>query len=101
MVSDRPSEKQVLVCQNCSCRKQGAAKVLEAFQASPVPGVTAIGCRCLGQCGNGPMVLVMPEEVWYCRLRPDEVPTVVERHLRGGKPVKGMLYSKFHPPVKP
>ena len=43
------------------------------------------------------MVLVQPEEVWYSRVQPDEVPAVVERHLIGGEPVKAMLYRKFHP----
>ena len=88
--------KSILICQNRSCRKQGAAKVLAAFQASEVPGVTVTGSQCLGQCGNGPMVVVMPEEVWYNDVHPDEVPTVIERHLRGGKPVAAMLYGKFH-----
>ena len=88
--------KTVLVCHNNACRKQGAAKVLAAFEAHPVAGVSAIASRCLGQCGNGPMVLILPEEVWYNGVHPDEVPAVVERHLRGGQPVKAMLYQKFH-----
>ncbi|AFZ15165.1 hypothetical protein Cri9333_4381 [Crinalium epipsammum PCC 9333] len=90
------SQKSVLVCQNTACRKAGATKVLAAFQASPVADITVIGSRCLGQCGNGPMVVVMPEEVWYGRVHAEEVPAVVERHLRGGCPVAGMLYRKFH-----
>lgn len=43
------------------------------------------------------MVLVMPEEIWYSCVHPDEVPVIIERHLRGGKPVLAMLYPKFHP----
>lgn len=82
-----------MVCQNRTCRKQGAAKVLAAFQQVPVADVTVIGSGCLGECGNGPMVLVLPEQTWYCRVQPAEVPTVVERHLCGGQPVKGMLYT--------
>ncbi|MDJ1170964.1 (2Fe-2S) ferredoxin domain-containing protein [Roseofilum sp. BLCC_M154] len=89
--------KQVRVCQHQSCRKLGATQVLEAFELYPVEGVEVIAVHCLGQCGNGPMVLVLPEEVWYCRVSPQEVPAVVERHLIGGNPVKGMLYRKFHP----
>ncbi|MGB3203442.1 MAG: (2Fe-2S) ferredoxin domain-containing protein [Crinalium sp.] len=88
------SQKSVLVCQNTACRKAGATKVLTAFQA--FPDVTVIGSRCLGQCGNGAMVLVMPEEIWYSRVHPDEVPAVVAQHLRGGCPVAAMLYRKFH-----
>ncbi len=92
------SAKTVLVCHSNACRKQGAAKVLAAFQAHPVPDVSAIASRCLGQCGNGPMVLVQPDRIWYNRVQPDEVPAVVERHLRGGEPIKAMLYPKFHQP---
>ncbi len=88
--------RTVLVCQSNACRKQGAAKVLAAFEAHPVAEVNAIASSCLGQCGNGPMVLILPEEVWYNGVHPDEVPAVVERHLRGGNPVKAMLYPKFH-----
>lgn len=43
------------------------------------------------------MVQVLPDEIWYGRVQPEEVPAVVERHLRGGQPVKAMLYPKFHP----
>lgn len=89
------SAQRVLVCQNRTCRKQGAAQVLAAFRDQPVPG-DVVESACLGQCGNGPMVLVQPDEVWYCGVRPDEVPAVVARHLRGGRPVRGMLYPKFH-----
>lgn len=91
------SPKRVLVCQNRTCSKQGAGKVLAAFQAHALPGVTVTGSSCLGQCGMGPMVLVTPEQVWYSNVHPDEVPAVVKRHLLEGRPVAAMLYPKFHP----
>lgn len=90
------SPKSVLVCQNTACRKQGATQVLAAFQGFSVPDVEVIASQCLGQCGNGPMVLVTPDKIWYSRVHPDEVPAVIERHLQGGCPVKAMLYRKFH-----
>lgn len=93
------NDKTVRVCQNRTCRKQGAAKVLAAFEALPVPGVSVTGSGCLGQCGNGPMVLVLPERVWYSGVRPNEVPLVVEQHLMSGERVTQMLYYRFHPQV--
>lgn len=90
------SAQTVLICQNTACRKAGSAEVLAAFQSASLPHVTVIGCRCLGQCGNGPMVLVMPEQVWYHRVHPDEVPAIVHRHLQQGQWVRAMLYTKFH-----
>ncbi|HEY9596332.1 MAG TPA: (2Fe-2S) ferredoxin domain-containing protein [Cyanophyceae cyanobacterium] len=94
MIENSDSSRRVLVCQHRSCRKFGAAAVLAAFQISPVAGVAVIGSSCLGQCGNGPMVLVEPEQVWYSRVHPDEVASVIERHLLGGQPIKAMLYKR-------
>ena len=90
------SQKHILVCQNRTCSKQGAGKVLAAFQACAVSDVAVTGSGCLGQCGMGPMVLVIPEQVLYSRVHPDEVPVVVKRHLLDGQPVAAMLYPKFH-----
>lgn len=86
-----------MVCQNRTCRQQGAAKVLVAFQARVVDQVVVLPSGCLGQCGSGPMVRVVPDEIWYCRVQPAEVPAVIERHLIAGQPIAAMLYPKFHP----
>ena len=88
--------RQVLVCQNRTCRKQNAAKVLTAFQQLSDSEVEVVASSCLGQCGNGPMVLVLPEEVWYSGVSAEEVAAITDRHLRGGKPIEAMLYRKFH-----
>ncbi|MBH8563991.1 (2Fe-2S) ferredoxin domain-containing protein [Nostoc sp. CENA67] len=96
--TDQPTfPKCVRVCQNRTCKKQGAAKVLVAFAALPIPGVTVMASSCLGQCGNGPMLLVLPDMVWYSGVLPEEVPLVVEQHLLGGQRVKQMLYHRSHP----
>jgi (2Fe-2S) ferredoxin len=75
----------------------GAKKVLAVFESNPVAGVTVETSSCFGLCGNGPMVLVLPEQVWYWRVHPDEVPVIVDRHLQGGIPVQAMMY----PPLRP
>jgi (2Fe-2S) ferredoxin len=92
-----PNPKQILVCQNRTCKRQGSAEVLAAFQSQTIAGIPVQGCSCLGQCGNGPMVLILPEEIWYSQVHPGETIAIVEQHLLGGKPVKAMLYRKFHP----
>ena len=88
--------KTVLVCQNRTCRRQGAAKVLAVFRNCIDTEVAIEASGCLGQCGNGTMVMVLPETVWYGAVQPKEVPAVIDRHLRQGQPVRSMLYRKFH-----
>ena len=92
-----PASKTILVCQGHTCSLSGSAKVLVALQLHSPPEVTVIGCGCLGQCGNGPMVLVMPEETWYSGVDLDAVRMIIEQHLRLGKPVVSLLYRQFHP----
>jgi (2Fe-2S) ferredoxin len=87
----------VRVCQYRACKNQGAAEVLAAFQALSIPNVTVTSSGCLAQCGNGPMVLILPEMIWYSDVQPQEVTLVVEQHLLGGQIVKQMLYHRFHP----
>ncbi|HEY9833015.1 MAG TPA: (2Fe-2S) ferredoxin domain-containing protein [Stenomitos sp.] len=99
MAKPPESLRQIFICQGRSCRKQGAANVLAAFQHSPVTGITVIGSGCLGQCGNGPMVLIMPDQIWYSAVHPKEVPAVVKEHLQGGHPVVSMLYPRYHAPA--
>ena len=89
--------RTVLICQGRTCSSSGSAKVLVAFQVHSPPDVTVVGCGCLGQCGNGPMVLILPEETWYNRLSLKAVTTITEQHLCWGKPVVSMLYHPFHP----
>jgi (2Fe-2S) ferredoxin len=71
----------VRICQNRTCRKQGSADVLAAFTQLSIPGVEIIASGCLGQCGNGPMVLVLPNAVWYSGVLPRDVPMIVEQCL--------------------
>ena len=66
----------VLVCQHLTCRKQGAAKVLAAFRNLNTPNVTYEGCGCLGNCGNGPMVFILPARIWYYLVQPHDVPKI-------------------------
>jgi len=91
------SYQTVLVCQNKTCRNSGSKEVLAAFEHHSLANTDIVACGCLGQCGNGPMVLILPDEIWYHKLNPDEVQAIVTRHLQQGTPIKAMLYKKFHP----
>lgn len=71
--------------------------MLAAFESGEIPGVEVTGSDCQGQCSTGPTVRVLPDETWYCRVQPQDVPDVIERHLLHGKPVARLLHPRFHP----
>lgn len=94
--------KTVLVCQSTTCGQQGAKEVLKAFQSYALSSDISVETTgCLGQCGSGPMVLVLPDETWYCHMHPADVPTIVEQHLQQGQVVTQKLYPQFHQTRKP
>ncbi|MGB3536092.1 MAG: (2Fe-2S) ferredoxin domain-containing protein [Microcoleaceae cyanobacterium] len=70
---------QILVCQNRTCRKQGSTQVLEAFQAVATSEIEIKATGCLGHCGNGPMVVILPEEMWYNQVEPEDAVTIIEK----------------------
>ncbi|HEY9798243.1 MAG TPA: (2Fe-2S) ferredoxin domain-containing protein [Leptolyngbyaceae cyanobacterium] len=89
-------ERCVLVCQYKSCLAAGSAAVLAAFEAADLTGFTVTGTGCQGQCSSGPTVRIVPEETWYCRIKPTDVPVIVEQHLKGGKRVEAKLHPRIH-----
>ena len=83
MVENSQVDRLLLVCQNRTCRKQGSAKVLAAFQTFDIPNITVEKSGCLGKCGNGPMVLVLPEKVWYSHVETKNVSVIMEKYFLG------------------
>ncbi|MGK7933828.1 MAG: ferredoxin [Microcystaceae cyanobacterium] len=92
--------RQVLVCQNRTCRSQGGKQVKAAFQHYSLEGIEIISSGCLGECGNGVMVLILPEKTWYWHIQPYHVEQIVNQHLKENTPVKELLDPKFHPQGK-
>lgn len=90
-------QRCINICQHSSCLAQGAAKVLLAFKMADLPDHTIIMTTgCLGQCSTSPTVYITPDEVWYCRVQPSDVPIIVEQHLKAGKLVQEKLHPRFH-----
>ncbi|HIK15778.1 MAG TPA: (2Fe-2S) ferredoxin domain-containing protein [Leptolyngbyaceae cyanobacterium M33_DOE_097] len=79
-VGDTKRDRQVLICQNRTCLKQGSAAVLAKFLAVIRPNVTVIPTGCLGQCGSGPVVLLLPDKVWLHSVLQKDVPAIAERY---------------------
>lgn len=94
----KPKERCVLVCQHRSCLANGSEAVLAAFEAAELTDFTVKGTGCQGQCTSGPTVRIVPEETWYWRVKPSDVPLIVEQHLKGGKPVEEKLNTRIHMP---
>ena len=52
---------------------------------------------CFSQCGNGPMLVVYPEGVWYAAVTPADVGEIIESHLVRDEPVTRLRYEPSTP----
>jgi (2Fe-2S) ferredoxin len=89
-VDDQPHahdapEKHVAVCTNQTCAADGAPAVLErlrqATRDSAACDARVTRTSCLGRCGDGPIVAVYPDGVWYGGVAEDDADRIVSSHL--------------------
>jgi sirohydrochlorin ferrochelatase/(2Fe-2S) ferredoxin len=81
---DAPAN-HVAVCTNQTCAADGAPAVLErlrqAERDSDASDARITRSSCLGRCGDGPMVAVYPDGVWYGDVAPEDAARIVSSHL--------------------
>lgn len=99
---DAPYQRQLFVCTyGAWCKIEGSDEVRAELkglvhEAGLQGEVRVTKSGCFGQCGNGPMAVMWPENVWYCKLTKEDVPELME-HVRGG----AVLERRRYHPAKP
>jgi sirohydrochlorin ferrochelatase len=87
--------KHVAVCTNRTCAADGSPAVLErlrqAARDSDACDARITRSSCLGRCGEGPMVAVYPDGVWYGGVDPTDAERIVSSHLDRGRIVSEIV----------
>jgi (2Fe-2S) ferredoxin len=99
-----PLHQHVFVCTQgkpegiASCHNHGSLRVLQALERElDCQGldeqIQVTTCGCLGLCGNGPVMITYPEGIWYRGVKEEDVPEIVDSHLRSGNVVSRLVWS--------
>ncbi|MCX8021911.1 MAG: 4Fe-4S binding protein [Syntrophorhabdaceae bacterium] len=97
---------RVLVCAGTGCLVNGSMKVYEEFlrtaKDSGLPvivelkgeekGVWVSKSGCQGFCQIGPLVTIMPENILYTKVKPEDVRDIVETTIKKGEILHRLLY---------
>ncbi len=88
----------VLVCRGTGCTASGSGPLYETFKEELArrgldKEVMLVETGCHGMCEMGPIVVVYPEGSFYCRVKPEDVPELVEEHLYKGRVLQRLLYT--------
>ena len=89
----------VLVCGGTGCEASGSAgtyhKLLEEVQRQGLANeVQVIHTGCRGFCAMGPIVIIYPDGIFYCRVQDSDVPLLVEETLVKGRVVPRLTYKE-------
>jgi NADH:ubiquinone oxidoreductase subunit F (NADH-binding)/(2Fe-2S) ferredoxin/NAD-dependent dihydropyrimidine dehydrogenase PreA subunit len=91
-------EKQILICAGTGCISSGALDIkstlageLEKHHLQDKVRIIMSGCH--GFCEKGPIFIVYPDDVFYCEVKPEDVPELVEEYLVKGNLVERLLYK--------
>jgi NADH:ubiquinone oxidoreductase subunit F (NADH-binding)/(2Fe-2S) ferredoxin/NAD-dependent dihydropyrimidine dehydrogenase PreA subunit len=99
LVSKRSdSVKVIAVCCGTGCNASGARKVAQAVidevkRAGLEKEVDVRPTGCHGFCERGTLVLMHPEETLYTRVKPEDVPEIVEKTVKKGEILEKHLYD--------
>jgi NADH:ubiquinone oxidoreductase subunit F (NADH-binding)/(2Fe-2S) ferredoxin/NAD-dependent dihydropyrimidine dehydrogenase PreA subunit len=93
----KPYRLEVMLCAGTGCVSCGAFKIREAFETEIKKRgleneVRVVQTGCNGFCERGPLVLIAPDQIFYCSLKPENIPNLVEEHFLKGRPVKNLMY---------
>jgi NADH:ubiquinone oxidoreductase subunit F (NADH-binding)/(2Fe-2S) ferredoxin len=89
---------QLLVCGGTGCSGQQSEAILDSLklelEANALENdVQVVRTGCFGQCSLGPIVKVIPGDVVYTKVKPDDAKEIVEEHVIKGHKVERLLFK--------
>lgn len=90
----------VLVCGGTGCTSSGAQELIEELNKEIEHlhlsnEIKVVQTGCLGLCERGPNVVIYPEGVYYCHVKPEDAKDIAEEHLLKGRIVERLLYKEL------
>jgi len=88
----------VTVCGGQGCQASGCGAVIDALRTelsgtdlAETVQIRVTGCH--GFCEQGPIMVIEPDNTFYCHLKPEDVPEIVSATLRNGEIIERLLYT--------
>lgn len=88
----------LLICGGTGCHATGSLKVKDALnQEIAAKGlqekVEVVETGCNGFCAVGPLMVVHPGDIFYQKIKLEDIPNIVQNHLIDSKPVEKLQYK--------
>ena len=89
----------VLICGGTGCTSSGSVTIQEVLKKELKKHkleneVKVVQTGCFGLCEIGPIMVVYPEGAFYCSVKPEDIPELVEEHMVKGRILERLLYKE-------
>ncbi len=89
----------LMLCAGTGCVASGTTKVKTALEQELAKRglaeeIKIVLTGCNGYCAEGPVMAVYPEEIFYQKVTPEEVPMLVEEHFLKGRPYQKLMFRE-------
>jgi len=99
LLEERPAWRKTIVVSNGTCgRASGSLGIIEALGREldrrglkETVGLEITGCH--GFCELEPNVVILPEGIYYGRLKPEDVPAIIEKTILKDNVVETLAYA--------
>jgi NADP-reducing hydrogenase subunit HndC len=93
-----PNKPCIAICAGTGCLGLGNDRVIRAFEAEIKKcaldanvDIRVTGCH--GFCEQGPNVVIYPEEIYYIKVTPGDVPEIISRTVLGKEVIDRLIYT--------
>jgi NADH-quinone oxidoreductase subunit F len=89
----------VLVCGGTGCEATGSASTYQALveeieRRGLANEVQLVHTGCRGFCAMGPVMIIYPDGIFYCQVKAEDIPLLVEETLVKGRVVERLTYRE-------
>lgn len=95
---DDIQERNIMVCGGPGCKASKADKIMEALnlkikEHNLEDKVKVVMTGCFGFCAEGPIVQILPDDVFYVKVTVNDAEDIIEQHIMEGNVVERLLYT--------
>jgi NADH-quinone oxidoreductase subunit F len=99
LLKQKRYEMIVSVCGGTGCQAYDCQQVKEAFQKELTKkkrlkekvALKVTGCP--GFCERGPLVTILPQNIFYQKVKPEDVPEIISKTIQNSKKVERLLFQ--------
>jgi len=91
------NKKDILICGDTGCLVSDSAQIIANLRAEVKAAgldgdVNVVQTGCFGFCAQGPIVKIMPDNVFYVKVKPEDAKEIVQTHIIEHKLVERLVY---------